>query len=153
MKNKFVYFLAGGLLIGLVLLFFQMTQASPAIPNPGHGTSQIEGDANLNMNSNKIINLTDPTIEQDAATKAYVDNQSPTIMCESISTCGESGNARYAICSAGFKVVGGGCEWGNAPVPNGYLYDKPYALLDRWMCYNQYGFVRCAHAICCNVEF
>jgi len=39
MKNKFVYFLVGGLLIGLVLVVFQITQASPGIPNPGHELS------------------------------------------------------------------------------------------------------------------
>ena len=73
MKNKFVYFLAGAFLFGLVIFVFQISQASPAIPNPGHGTSQIEGDADLNMNSNKIINVTNPAAAQDAATKAYVD--------------------------------------------------------------------------------
>jgi len=36
-------------------------------------------DANLDMNSNKITEVTDPTANQDAATKKYVDdNSSPT---------------------------------------------------------------------------
>jgi len=74
MKKKFIYFLIGALLTGLVIVMFQVTQASPARPNPGHGTSQIEGDADLNMNSNKIINLTDPTSDQDAATKGYIES-------------------------------------------------------------------------------
>jgi len=39
MKIRFVYFLTGALLCGFVLLFFQMTQASPAAPNPGHELS------------------------------------------------------------------------------------------------------------------
>ena len=30
-------------------------------------------DANLDMNTNKIVNVTDPTAAQDAATKNYVD--------------------------------------------------------------------------------
>ena len=81
MKKKFIYFLIGALLTGLALVVFQISQASPAIPNPGHGTSQIEGDANLNMNSNKITNLTDPTSNQDAATKKYVDDALPTLAC------------------------------------------------------------------------
>jgi len=73
MKNKFVYFLAGAFLFGLVIFVFQISQASPAIPNPGHGTSQIAGDADLNMNDYKITNLKDPTSDQDAATKAYAN--------------------------------------------------------------------------------
>ncbi|MGL5074796.1 MAG: hypothetical protein ACRDBG_02995 [Waterburya sp.] len=35
--------------------------------------TELRALENLNMNSNKIINVTDPTNPQDAATKAYVD--------------------------------------------------------------------------------
>lgn len=35
--------------------------------------TELRANENLNMNSNKIINVTDPTNPQDAATKAYVD--------------------------------------------------------------------------------
>ena len=40
-----------------------------------NGTGDVSSLAQLNMNSNKIVNVTDPTADQDAATKAYVDAQ------------------------------------------------------------------------------
>jgi len=39
------------------------------------GTGLVEVDSNIDMNSNKVVNVTDPTGAQDAATKAYVDAQ------------------------------------------------------------------------------
>jgi len=73
MNKKYLLLIIGLLLCVSVFLAYQVSQASPAIPNPGHGTSDLEGDASLNMNSNKIINLSTPTADTDAATKAYVD--------------------------------------------------------------------------------
>jgi hypothetical protein len=37
------------------------------------GTGVVEVDSNIDMNSNKLVNVTDPVGAQDAATKAYVD--------------------------------------------------------------------------------
>jgi len=71
MNKKYLYLISGLLLCICVLIAYQVTQA--AISNPGHGTSALEGNASLNMNSNKIINLTTPTAGTDAATMAYVD--------------------------------------------------------------------------------
>lgn len=39
------------------------------------GARQLRFTGNLDMTTNKIVNLTDPTANQDAATKAYVDAQ------------------------------------------------------------------------------
>lgn len=40
------------------------------------GANQLRFTGNLDMETNKIINLTDPTANQDAATKSYVDSNS-----------------------------------------------------------------------------
>jgi len=75
MNKKYLYLISGLLLCICVLIAYQVTQA--AISNPGHGTSALEGNASLNMNSNKIINLSSPTLDSDAATKAYADAAVP----------------------------------------------------------------------------
>ena len=46
--------------------------------NP-HGTGTIDLQAETDLNSNKIVNLADPTANQDAATKFYVDDAVGTL--------------------------------------------------------------------------
>ena len=56
-----------------------------------NGTGIIEVDSNIDMNSNKIVNVTDPNKSQDVPPKAYVDAQlSATDL--TISTAGDSGS-------------------------------------------------------------
>ena len=52
-----------------------INQASPTVPLDVVGAARIAGQ--LDMNSNKIINVTNPTADQDAATKSYVDTSIP----------------------------------------------------------------------------
>jgi hypothetical protein len=42
------------------------------------GTGVVEVDSNIDMNSNKLVNVTDPASAQDAATKNYVDTRGIT---------------------------------------------------------------------------
>ena len=55
-----------------------------------NGTGLIEVDSNIDMNSNKVVNVTDPTNAQDAATKAYVDAQ---LTAQDLDFQGDSGGA------------------------------------------------------------
>jgi hypothetical protein len=48
-----------------------INNAAPTVPLDVAGAAKISGE--LNMNSNKIVNVTTPTAAQDAATKSYVD--------------------------------------------------------------------------------
>ena len=71
MNKKHILVLSGLVLVAVLFSAVQLVLA--VIPNPGHGTSDLEGDASLNMNSQKITNLATPTADGDATTKAYVD--------------------------------------------------------------------------------
>ena len=60
-----------------------------------NGTGVVEVDSNIDMNSNKVVNLATPVANSDAATKQYVDTQlSATDL--TISTAGDSGTGSVA---------------------------------------------------------
>jgi preprotein translocase subunit Sec61beta len=61
------------------------------------GTGVVEVDSNIDMNSNKIVNVTDPTSAQEAATKAYVDATAAAISTTSI----QAGNSNVAVVDSG----------------------------------------------------
>ena len=107
-KRKRYYFICS-ILTSIVFLAIGAYTIYAAIPSPGHGTSALEGDASLNMNSNKIINLTTPTAATDAATKAYVDTAPRVLACETFNVTAGVVNPATATCSTGYKLTGCSC--------------------------------------------
>ena len=146
MNKKYLLLIIGLLLCVSVFLAYQVSQASPAIPNPGHGTSDLEGDASLNMNSNKIINLSTPTAGTDAATKAYVD--ALTLNCTITST--SSTTFAYATCPAGTTRTGGGCVYALYQDASHYQYNRPVGD-DQWECRGYPNYVVVAYIVCCDI--
>ena len=131
MNNKILYLIISLLLCVSVFLAYQVSQASPAIPNPGHGTSDIEGDAFLNMNSNKIIGLATPSLGTDAATKTYVDSSAAgagptTPACVFCKTCGGAWptGVTYMANSGNTPRA-----WGYGPSCGGSLQDATNAFM------------------------
>jgi len=161
MKDKIIYILLGALVGGVVAIVVSVSLASPAIPNPGHGTSQIEGNADLNMNSNKIINLTDPTSAQDATTKAYVDGVGGlSLVCEKFSgnhTCvgcaDQSCQActdKSVECPVGTIRTGGGMSTlGN--YADSYIWISEPTSLNGWHCIASKIYAYC-YAVCCTIQ-
>jgi len=149
MKKKFIYFLIGALLTGLALVVFQISQASPAIPNPGHGTSQIEGNANLNMNNYKIVNVATSTADTDVATKGYVDTRALSCHVIAVGNVPDGATTKTCFCDTG-TLTGGGCRnlQGNATV------HVSTAVGGGWQCTAtpaSAGYSPQALCICCEV--
>lgn len=65
---------------------------------------QTPATGNLNMNTNRIINVVDPTLSQDAATKVYVDTEITT-----------------SVAAVNSVITGSIQMWPTASAPTGYL--------------------------------
>jgi len=117
MNKKYLYLIIGLLMCTSAFLAYQVSQASPAIPNPGHGTSALEGNASLNMASNKIINLATPTVATDAATKAYVDAAGSKVAYRHLVSPGTQVCPAVTDVTCRVKVCSYSGSWAFAPMP------------------------------------
>jgi len=149
MKEKIIYLLLGALVGGVVAIVVSVSLASPAIPNPGHGTSQIEGDANLNMNNYKIINVATPTADTDVTTKGYTDTEvaSLSLTCHTVYNTQNTEIVEVA-CDYGI-LTGGGCGTHAFAL----RYSVPQMAKNGWLCYREAGSSYLdAYAVCCVLE-
>ena len=74
-----------------------------ATENTNDITFTFVPSSNLDINGNKLINVTDPTSNQDAATKAYVDSQ---ISGFDLNTVGDTGTGSVTLDSQTLSIVG-----------------------------------------------
>lgn len=102
----------------------QITSASNGnvVINP-NGTGTIDLQAETDLNSNKLVNVTDPTAAQDGATKNYVDttttaNPIYAAVAGDVFTGTVSGTERTITASAFDLSTGNFWTCGNIAIPN-----------------------------------
>jgi preprotein translocase subunit Sec61beta len=83
----------------------QTTSTNEEIILDPAGTGKVVIDSDLNLDSNQIINVADPTSNQHAATKAYVDSQ---VTAQDLDFQGDSGGALNIDLDSETLTIAGG---------------------------------------------
>jgi len=92
------------------------------------------------------VTVPTPTVDTDAATKAYVD--ALTLNCTITST--SSTTFAYATCPAGTTRTGGGCVYALYQDASHYQYNRPVGD-DQWECRGYPNYVVVAYIVCCDI--
>ena len=143
-----------GTTLGNSVIYDNGTNVGIGTTAPGTAKLKISGGV-IDMSSQKITNLANPTVATDAATKSYVDSAtSPTLWTCEIQR-NEGVGALYAQCSAGYKLISGACCFGAIGIgcwsATGYFYMVGTIVENnRWYCGSTSANNIVATAYCCK---
>jgi microcystin-dependent protein len=98
-----------------------LTDLATAMTGSVAADGQTPMTGNLNLSSNKIINVVDPTAAQDAATKAYVDTVGFTVAPSTAGNVLTSNGTIWTSASTSTVLTGSMQMWPTATAPTGYL--------------------------------
>jgi len=98
-----------------------LTDLATAMTGSVAADGQTPMTGNLNLSSNKIINVVDPTAAQDAATKAYVDTVGFTVAPSTAGNVLTSNGTIWTSAASATVPTGSMQMWPTATAPTGYL--------------------------------
>jgi microcystin-dependent protein len=98
-----------------------LTDLATAMTGSVAADGQTPMTGNLNLASNKIINVVDPTAAQDAATKAYVDTVGFTVAPSTAGNVLTSNGTIWTSAPSSAVLTGSMQMWPTATAPTGYL--------------------------------
>jgi microcystin-dependent protein len=98
-----------------------LTDLATAMTGSVAADGQTPMTGNLNLANNKIINLTDPTSAQEAATKAYVDAVGFAVAPSTAGNVLTSNGTVWTSAPVSTVLTGSMQMWPTATAPTGYL--------------------------------
>jgi len=98
-----------------------LTDLATAMTGSVAADGQTPMTGNLNLANNKIINLTDPTSAQEAATKAYVDAVGFAVAPSTAGNVLTSNGTIWTSAPVSTVLTGSMQMWPTATAPTGYL--------------------------------